>query len=242
MGLLDSNNIYTAPMQPPLQPQPASHGRQQSLPAGFSQPGSSNLPPATSPTKSRPGLPTSPTHLMAMRHQQQIGPQSSQSQTKPKISSGSAYEFPVTTSSQQHQPAEPNCIYSGSPSHSMAAGSSNNGANRYPPAGSLYNHYPTPPSVSQVSQSDQPTPQHYSTSHDPSYLTPSPESPGQWSSSSPHSAQSDWSDAILSPPHPSQDSHHQPQGRSVPSAVIGGNAKPAVIQQGQKPHPDPVFI
>lgn len=258
MGILDSHNIYTSPMQPPLQPQPAvNHGRQQSLPAGFSQhQGNNNLTSAASPTKARPVLPTSPTHLLAMRqqqhHQQQqqqsqlppiaVGPQSSnQSQTKPKISSGSAYEFPVTTSQAHQVKMEPSSIiYSGSPSHktSAASGSASNTNSQYPPAASLYNHYPTPPSVSQVSQSDQPTPQHYSVSHDPSYLTPSPESPGEWSPSSSHSAQGDWSDAISSPLHPSQDSTHQAhQGRSAAK-----NIKPAVIQQGQKSHPDPVFI
>jgi len=33
------------------------------------------------------------------------------------------------------------------------------------------------------------------------YLTPSPESPGQWSSASPHST-SDWSEGMSSPPNP----------------------------------------
>ena len=36
--------------------------------------------------------------------------------------------------------------------------------------------------------------------HPEQFLTPSPDSPGQWSSSSPHSGQSDWSEGISSPP------------------------------------------
>ena len=59
--------------------------------------------------------------------------------------------------------------------------------------------YPTPPS--QHSHRADGTPQHgHSTEHygEP-YLTPSPDSPGQWSSSSPHSAHSDWSEGISSP-------------------------------------------
>lgn len=59
--------------------------------------------------------------------------------------------------------------------------------------------YPTPPS--QHSQmSSESTPQHNGQIALPEhYLTPSPDSPGQWSSSSPHSAQSDWSEGINSP-------------------------------------------
>ncbi|UYV71292.1 N [Cordylochernes scorpioides] len=60
---------------------------------------------------------------------------------------------------------------------------------------SLY-RFPTPPSQH---GSEGATPQHYLAAPE-TYLTPSPESPGQWSSSSPHSAQSDWSEGISSPP------------------------------------------
>uniref|UniRef100_A0A8C0GY29 Neurogenic locus notch homolog protein 2 n=1 Tax=Chelonoidis abingdonii TaxID=106734 RepID=A0A8C0GY29_CHEAB len=60
--------------------------------------------------------------------------------------------------------------------------------------------YPTPPSQHSYSSSaTERTPSH--TRHLPGehpYLTPSPESPDQWSSSSPHSA-SDWSDVATSP-------------------------------------------
>lgn len=57
-----------------------------------------------------------------------------------------------------------------------------------------YYQYLTPPSQ----HSGGITPQHLTHTLD-SYPTPSPESPGHWSSSSPHS-NSDWSEGINSPP------------------------------------------
>lgn len=57
-----------------------------------------------------------------------------------------------------------------------------------------YYQYLTPPSQ----HSGGITPQHLAHTLD-SYPTPSPESPGHWSSSSPHST-SDWSEGISSPP------------------------------------------
>ena len=50
------------------------------------------------------------------------------------------------------------------------------------------------------------------------YLTPSPDSPGQWSSTtSPHSvATSDWSDGIHSPPQHLQHQLHMPQQNALP--------------------------
>ena len=69
-----------------------------------------------------------------------------------------------------------------------------------------YSYYPTPPS--QHSQHTDSTPPPVGLINtmgalaDPqtAYLTPSPDSPEQWSSSSPHSANSDWSEGISSPP------------------------------------------
>lgn len=60
-----------------------------------------------------------------------------------------------------------------------------------------YYQYLTPPSQ----HSGGITPQHLSHTLD-SFPTPSPESPGHWSSSSPHSmhSNSDWSEGINSPP------------------------------------------
>uniref|UniRef100_A0A8C6XKR1 Notch C-terminal domain-containing protein n=1 Tax=Naja naja TaxID=35670 RepID=A0A8C6XKR1_NAJNA len=59
--------------------------------------------------------------------------------------------------------------------------------------------YPTPPSQHSYTQGQDTTPKHFL--HPPSehpYLTPSPESPEQWSSPSPHSL-SDWSESTPSP-------------------------------------------
>ncbi len=72
----------------------------------------------------------------------------------------------------------------------------------------VHMQYPTPPSHHSGGHlgGDGGTPQHMtSTTNFPPehhYLTPSPDSPGQWSSSSPHSAQSDWSEGISSPTQP----------------------------------------
>lgn len=62
--------------------------------------------------------------------------------------------------------------------------------------------YPTPPSHSSQHITDSPPNQHNTmfTSFRPDQLlTPSPDSPSHWSSSSPRSAQSDWSEGISSP-------------------------------------------
>lgn len=64
-------------------------------------------------------------------------------------------------------------------------------------------HYLTPPSQ----HSGGVTPQHLVPTLD-SYPTPSPESPGHWSSSSPHS-NSDWSEGIQSPTNTYMTGGHQ---------------------------------
>lgn len=61
--------------------------------------------------------------------------------------------------------------------------------------------YPTPPSQHSYIGTDATPPQGLHNLHD-NILTPSPDSPGHWSSSSPHSAQSDWSEGISSPVPP----------------------------------------
>jgi len=115
----------------------------------------------TSPSKSgsRPNLPTSPTHIAAMRaaaHQRSGG-----------------FDFPDTMMSY------------------------NRGSNANVPQ-YYQQQYPTPPH----SNLDPSPSQHHHGLHPPeAYLTPSPESPGQWSSASPHST-SDWSEGMSSPPNP----------------------------------------
>ncbi|XP_078393428.1 neurogenic locus notch homolog protein 1-like [Cetorhinus maximus] len=59
----------------------------------------------------------------------------------------------------------------------------------------------TPPSQHGYSSSMDNTPNHPFPLADHPFLTPSPESPDQWSSSSPHSNMSDWSEGISSPPN-----------------------------------------
>ncbi|MEE6505193.1 hypothetical protein FKM82_005464 [Ascaphus truei] len=58
----------------------------------------------------------------------------------------------------------------------------------------------TPPSQHSYSSPMDNTPSHQLQVPDHPFLTPSPESPDQWSSSSPHSNMSDWSEGISSPP------------------------------------------
>lgn len=66
----------------------------------------------------------------------------------------------------------------------------------------------TPPSQHSYSSSPADnTPSHQLQVPEHPFLTPSPESPDQWSSSSPHSHVSDWSEGVSSPPTTSTQSH-----------------------------------
>ena len=62
------------------------------------------------------------------------------------------------------------------------------------------NQFLTPPSQHSYSGPMDNTPNHQLQVPDHPFLTPSPGSPDQWSSSSPHSNMSDWSEGISSPP------------------------------------------
>lgn len=64
----------------------------------------------------------------------------------------------------------------------------------------LGNQFLTPPSQHSYSGPMDNTPNHQLQVPDHPFLTPSPGSPDQWSSSSPHSNMSDWSEGISSPP------------------------------------------
>lgn len=127
-----------------------------------------------SPAKSRPSLPTSPTHIAAMRaatQQKHGGVPQAQSLQMGFDFSQTGLELPMTyplltgTTMQQQQQA--------------AAG----------PVGAQFqqNYYLTPPS------------QHSDHLLPDNFPTPSPESPGHWSTSSPRSCNSDWSENIASP-------------------------------------------
>ncbi len=65
----------------------------------------------------------------------------------------------------------------------------------------------TPPSQHSYSNPMDNTPCHQPQVPDHPFLTPSPGSPDQWSSSSPHSNLSDWSEGISSPPTNMQMNH-----------------------------------
>lgn len=65
----------------------------------------------------------------------------------------------------------------------------------------------TPPSQHSYSNPMDNTPSHQPQVPDHPFLTPSPGSPDQWSSSSPHSNLSDWSEGISSPPTSMQINH-----------------------------------
>lgn len=137
------------------------------------------------PTKN--SLPTSPTHIQAMhqraRQEQRAAHGSPHSrQNDHYVYSNSETHLPITTM--------PNMYTNDSYMHQSQAID-------YPQK--MYiEKYPTPQSQSSMDspqvRSGVPLPEHY--------LTPSPDSPGQWSSSSPHSAHSDWSEAISSPDQP----------------------------------------
>ena len=80
----------------------------------------------------------------------------------------------------------------------------------------LGEQFPTPPSQHSLSDT---TPVHMGYFPGEQTLTPSPESPEGWSSSSPHSAHSgDWSDAVASPPQtrPQPQTHYHIQPKQAP--------------------------
>ena len=154
----------------------------------------------TSPSKLRPPLPTSPTHLAALR----------------LATASSGFDFPVTSSAQTvnhlqqqqqqheqqaHQQQQQQQLHQQQLQHRQQQQHQQHQQQPHQqqplPSTSFYPHYPTPPSHHSGVEA---TPQHAATtnSHD-SFPTPSPESPGQWSSASPHS-QSDWSEGVRSPP------------------------------------------
>lgn len=111
-----------------------------------------------------------------------------------------------------------------SPTHYQAMQHQMQNSNRY-------QFYPTPPSQhGQPTGADTTPPLAGLTDPHPAYLTPSPDSPGHWSSSSPNSAQSDWSEGISSPPQPIASQHtqmysHNPQQHKPEHGTNrGGNA------------------
>lgn len=202
-GMMSNQNSQQQNMKP-------NHPRQNSMPSSMSQiltvPTSHSYTMSSSLTKQRPSLPTSPTHMAAMRaaHQQKTA----QMQSHPNT-----YDYPPMTDL-----------------HHMLTAPKHSGANQ-PTMQMSYSqyHYPTPPS--QHSQPET-SPQSYLLGPE-TYLTPSPESPGQWSSSSPHSAQSDWSEGISSPMGPTTNIH--------PNMSVSEQQKTQQVQQSHL-NPEAVFI
>jgi Notch-like protein len=174
---------------------PASQGSGNGVYSSNNSPSSSGSSPINqnvgSPNKKGLGLPTSPAHIQAMQNAQ----------------------FNLRHSPHNYLetfglPPDLNSI------PVSVIGPDMTRPKNYPPQthiNNIHNHrmtqidqYPTPPS--QHSTHVDSTPQHVNAVPlpDTPYLTPSPDSPGQspgqWSSSSPHSAHSDWSEGISSPP------------------------------------------
>lgn len=128
-----------------------------------------------SPAKSRPSLPTSPTHIAAMRaatQQKHGGIPQTQNLPMGFDFSQAGLELSKSYATAQQQSLTPATLN---------------------PQQYQQNYYLTPPSQ----HSDNLTPQHIMQDN---FSTPSPESPGHWSStSSPHSYTSDWSENMTSP-------------------------------------------
>lgn len=199
------------------------HGRQASLPLTLGQPQQLQLHPNTlsppysnnqspphsinmslspgsylsspSPTKSRPSLPTSPTHYAAMRaatHQKHGGPTGNQQPVSFDFELG-AYSLQSQSQQLQQQQQQQ--------SLQQQQQQQQQGSNFYP-------QYLTPPSQHSAHLGPDGTPQHQPQIQAPeNFPTPSPESPWNWSSSSPLS-NSDWSEGISSPNACPQSSQH----------------------------------
>ena len=137
-----------------------------------------------SPAKPGKNLPTSPTHIQAM---QQRALQE-RNHGSPLNRQNEGYSFPSKThvdGTIALTTFRPQDTYQVQKHPSQQVG--------HPQQ--MY-QYPTPPSQHSMGSPPQ---NFHSAAVLEHYLTPSPDSPGQWSSSSPHSANSNWSEGIPSP-------------------------------------------
>lgn len=163
--LLQQRQLQPNTLSPPYSNQSPPHSVQSNM--SLSPQGYNGSP---SPAKTRPSLPTSPTHIAAMRAatQQKHGgiPQTQ------NIHMGFDFSQASLDLGAAFSAVQPNSV-----TPPMM---------QYP-----QNYFLTPPS-----QHSDATPQHLVPDNFP---TPSPESPGHWSSSSPTSCTSDWSENITSP-------------------------------------------
>lgn len=131
-----------------------------------------------SPAKTRPSLPTSPTHIAAMRaatQQKHGGIPQTQNLPMGFDFSQAGLDLPLAYSTGQQQSSTPATLQPQQYQQQQQQ---------------QQNYYLTPPS-----QHSDVTPQHIIEN----FPTPSPESPGHWSSSSPNSCTSDWSENLTSP-------------------------------------------
>lgn len=166
-----------------------------------SMPGSIPTPPNSMQSSGSPAhgklspmkknYPTSPTHIQAM-HQR-----ARQERAHDSPLSRQNEQFSYQNSNVENIPVT--ALYTDNYGQKMSSG-----AHHQQPK--YLEQYPTPPS--QHSMESPPQIIHGAVIPD-HYLTPSPDSPGQWSSSSPHS-NSDWSEGISSPDQPLQNRCNKP--------------------------------
>lgn len=152
------------------------------------------------PTVKSKNLPMSPTHMQAMQ----------QHHAQQRASHGSPHhrsDYPTSFHPDgiKQQPAQQTVFSTGlqQQQHKMAQlqqQTLQHVSQQTAGYALTFEQYPTPPSHNSQHITDSPPHQHNLSSFRPDHLlTPSPDSPGHWSSSSPHSAHSDWSEGITSP-------------------------------------------
>uniref|UniRef100_A0A8C5HLG4 Neurogenic locus notch homolog protein 1 n=1 Tax=Gouania willdenowi TaxID=441366 RepID=A0A8C5HLG4_GOUWI len=129
-----------------------------------------------------------PAHMMQQTHSQQIQHQNSNSTTVPGQSLNQSFPTVELNGSDLQQ-------QNNASTHSMSIHTVMPQETQI-----LSTQFLTPPSQHSYSGPMDNTPNHQLQVPDHPFLTPSPGSPDQWSSSSPHSNMSDWSEGISSPP------------------------------------------
>ena len=235
---------------------PFFHPRQKSMPAavGMSPEGYLQHMPQQEPPQPAPRQHTLP-HSQQQQQHQQAAQQQQQQQGYPGLQQMSPGTFMPSPQSSNYSPSPPGAlspqalspckqrpVMALSPTHmaAMRGAARHNAHQQYaydvnaygqpeftqlacggpqqPQQPHMYPHYPTPPSQHSMGG------EHLQLS--PEYATPSPDSPGQWSTSSPHSA-AGWSDGVCSPPGAQQ----QPKPPAPPPP-----------QQHQPPVGDGVYI
>lgn len=135
-------------------------------------------------------LPTSPPHYLAMQNQAQ--------RNRPQKS---PHHYRVDNFSFEQQPNHMDNAHHNMQTYTIMYDNHHRQKVSTPMQIQHVPQYPTPPSQHSYLATDATPPQGL-TALPENILTPSPDSPGHWSSSSPHSAHSDWSEGISSPVAP----------------------------------------